>query len=106
MPGEPPSTLGNRIGLIAIELALVVAAWRFLGLPHVIAGGLAAIIVVSGLLPDRWSALVSGVLMIAGAATIYFVYPYPADRRIAMFIGAVGIVFTIVGIARWRARGR
>lgn len=102
MPGDPSSTLGNRVGLIAVELAFVAAAWQFLGLQHVIAAGLAVVIVASGVLPDRWSALVGGVLMLAGAAAIYIVYPYPGDRRIAMFIGAVGLVFAVVGVSRLR----
>jgi hypothetical protein len=101
MPGEPPSTLGSRLGLIVIELALVAAAWWLLHVPLVLAAGLAAVIVVSGLLPDRWNALVTGSLMLAGAAVMDSVN-LSGDRRFAMFIGAVGLVFVIVGVLRLR----
>jgi hypothetical protein len=100
MPGDPSSTIGNRLGLIAIELAIIVAPWYYLGLPHVLAAGLAVILVVSGVLPDRWSALVGGVMLIAGAGAIWVVYP--GNRNMAMFIAAVGVVFAIVGAGRWR----
>lgn len=101
MPGAPSSTLGNRLGLIAIELAIIAAAWYYLGLPHVLAAGFAVILVVSGILPDRWSALVGGVMLLAGAAAIWV--GYPGNRNMAMFIAALGVVFAIVGAVRWRA---
>ncbi|MFM9996534.1 MAG: hypothetical protein ACKVU4_12135 [Phycisphaerales bacterium] len=97
------SSLSSRLGLIAFELVLVGVVWYLGYLPHVIAGGLAAIIVVSGLVPERWSTLTTGVLMLIGAAVMYAVYPAPGDRNRAMLIAAVGLLFTIYGAIRARS---
>ncbi len=101
----PRADLTGRLGLIVFELVILGAAWRFLGVPHVIAGGLAVIIVVSGLLPERWGPLVTGALMLIGAGVMALVYTLPGDRRIAAAIAVIGLLFTIYGVTRLRAAG-
>ncbi len=97
------SELSGRLGFIAFELILIGVLWYMRFVPHVIAGGLAVVIVVSGLVPERWSSLVSGILMLIGAAIIYFVYTLPGDRRLAAVIAIIGLLFTIYGAVRSRA---
>lgn len=97
------SSLSSRLGLITFELVLVGVVWYLGYLPHVIAGGLGAIIVISGLVPERWSTLTTGVLMLIGAAVLSMVYTLPGDRNRAMLIAAVGVLFTIYGAIRARA---
>jgi hypothetical protein len=97
------SELSGRLGFMAFELILIGVLWYMGFVPHVIAGGLAVVIVVSGLVPERWSSLVSGILMLIGAAIIYFVYTAPGDRRLAAVIAVIGLLFTIYGAVRIRA---
>ncbi len=97
------SKLSGRLGFIAFELILIGVLWYMGFVPHVIAGGLAVVIIVSGLVPERWGALVSGILMLIGAAIIYFVYTGAGDRRLAAVIAIIGLLFTIYGTVRFRA---
>lgn len=101
----PRSDLTGRFGLIAFELALVAVIWYMGLMPHVIAGGLAIIIVVSGLLPERWGPLATGALMLIGAGVMFLVYTLPGDRRIAAAIAVIGLLFTIYGVMRLRTAG-
>lgn len=103
MPPSRSSDLSARLGLIAFELALVGVVWYLGYLPHVIASGLAAIIVLSGLVPERWGTLTTGVLLLIGAAVMYVVYTSPGDRNLAMLIAASGLLFTIYGAIRARS---
>lgn len=98
----PRSDFGSRFGLIAIELAIIGVLWYMGFVPHVIAAGLAVIIVVSGIVPERWGPLVTGVLMLVGAAAIYLTYGGSGDRRLAAAIAILGVLFTIYGVVRAR----
>lgn len=89
-----PDSWGSRLGVIAVELALLGAAWWYLGLDWVLVAVFAAVIIGSGLLPERWRMLGSGVGCLGLAALMYFHYMF---AQMAALLGVFALVLISVG---------
>jgi len=87
-------SLKSRLGLAAIELVLVGVAWYVLKLDDLLAGAIAAVIVVSALLPGRWGVLASGLGMVGLAGLAEFHYGH---RPLAIVLLVFGLV-TLTGV--------
>lgn len=81
--------LGTRLGLTVIELAVLGAAWWYLKLDNVMAGAIAAVIVISNVLPPRWGNLASGIGMLGLAALAQVHY---RQTPVALVLGVFGAV--------------
>src|SRR4051812_40606318 len=88
---------GQRIGTIAVGLAILGAAWWYLKLDYVITVVIAALIVVSGALPPLIGAFVSAAGWFVVAAVLYFYYGY---RQLPGLIAVLGVIFLVVAIAQ------
>ena len=86
--------LKSRIGIAVVELALVGVAWYVLKLDDLLAGAIAAVIVVSTILPGRWSVLASGLGMIGLAGLAQFHYGH---RPLAIVLLVFGVI-TLTGL--------
>lgn len=91
--------LKSRLGLAAIELALVGVAWYVLKLDDLLAGAIAAVILVSAALPGRWGVLASGLGMIGLAGLAQFHYGHGP-------LAIVLLVFGLVTLTGWTSKLR
>lgn len=83
-----------RLGAMALELALLAAVWWILGLKLPLVGAVAAVIVVSNLVPERVGTLTLGVMLLALAG---FVYWYYSAGRLALVIAIFGALAAGMG---------
>jgi len=85
----------RRLPTMLISLAILGVAWYLLKLDVVITGAIATVIVVSALVPVRYSNLVSGLGLLAIAGVSYFHY---GSQTIATLFGLIGLVEVGMGI--------
>ncbi len=86
--------LRSRLGIAAIELVLVGVAWFVLKLDDLLAGAIAAVIVVATVVPGRLGTAASGLGMIGLAALVHFHYH---NRPLAIVLLVFGVV-TLTGV--------
>ncbi len=102
----PGSRLTDRLGLAAVELAIIGALWYFGFISDVIAAGLAAVFFFSALVPERWGTLVSGAALLVFASVLAILYPLPGDRRLGLAKAIIGVILLAAGALRMRAGRR
>lgn len=96
---------GERIGAILFGLALLAAVWWYRRLDWVITATIAALIIVSGLLPPRIGSFVGAIGWFVVAGVMYFYYGAPGDRQLAGLVAVIGVIFLCSAVAReMRAR--
>lgn len=89
--------ISRRLGVIALELALLGAVWSILKLDEVLALAIAAVIVAAGLLPAAWSGIASGVGMLALAALAWLYYGAAPVALVLAIFGAVSLAGAAAG---------
>lgn len=108
-PDAPPAArvyrnedrLSARLGMVALELAVLGAAWYLLPLPRIAVGAIAAVIIVGGIVPYRYGGIVSGIGLLGLAAGAYF-YVQPAN--LAILLAIFGLISLAMGIPRLKGR--
>ncbi len=93
----------SRLLTAALYAGVVGLVWYLGFLGPQLAIGLGVIFVVSGLVPERWSSLTAGVLLLVGAALIYINYQGSGDRRLALLAAVLGVILVVYGAIRARA---
>lgn len=84
----------SRLGWAAVQIIVVVALWLLIGLVDVLAIGLIATIVLSTLVPPRWSNIASGLGLVGTALAINLAYGY---TQTPLILGALGVLFIGIG---------
>src|SRR3954466_2320337 len=87
--------LPANTGLILIELGFVGAAWFLLGLNPMLGGALVAAVLLTGLVPERYTRLATGIAMLGVGGLIYF---YFGQVQLGLLIGAFGAVMLVLGL--------
>ena len=90
-------TWNRRILTVLAELGILALATFLLQLHWVLVASFAALIVIAGLAPHRWSGLLTGLGMLGVAAVAHFYY---GQDRIAILLAIIGLVFLALGIPR------
>jgi hypothetical protein len=90
----------QRAGLAILEAGLVVGVLYYIGhRDWVFMGSIAAAIAVAALAPPRFSALVTGLCLLALAALFYVLYHW---SRIPTVLGVAGVIAVVWGAVRLR----
>lgn len=84
----------SRLGWAAVQIIVVVALWLLIGLVDVLAIGLIATIVLSTLVPPRWSNIASGLGLVGTAIALNLAYGY---TQTPLILGALGVLFIGLG---------
>lgn len=87
-------SVGSRVGTIAVELAIVGAAWWYFGLKWPVGAALCAAIVVSGVVPARFESLAYGAGLLGIASLAYFGY---GQERLAIVLAVEGVLMLARG---------
>ena len=88
--------LKDKLGFMAIELAMVGLFWWFFKLVPALGLTLVGAVLLSGLAPERFSRLASGLALLGVGAVFYFYFKH---RELGMILGAGGLLLTIWGAA-------
>jgi thiamine transporter ThiT len=83
-------------------LGVLAAAWFLLGIHVAIVGAVAALIVITWLVPQRYSNVVAGLGMIAIGA--FFYLQFAGGTRAGLLTGLVGLIYLTLGIADLRRK--
>mgnify|MGYP001466629370 CR=1 FL=1 len=83
----------DKLGLVLFELALVGALWWYFKFVPALGFTLVGAVLLSGLAPERFARLASGLALLGVAALFYF-YGY---RQLAMILGGFGLILAIIG---------
>jgi hypothetical protein len=95
--------LKEKLGLILFELALVAAFWFFFKLVWQLGAVLVAAVLLSGLAPERYSRLASGLALLGVAAFFYF---WAGHKQLAAILGVFGGVLALYGAVTLATRPR
>ncbi len=86
--------LKEKLGLILFELALVAGLWVVMKLRWQTGAVLVAAVLLSGLAPDRFSRLASGLALLGVAAFFYF---WVGHAQLAAVLGLFGAALALYG---------
>ena len=98
-----PDSWSSRLTVIAVELVMLGAAWWYLGLDWVLVAVFAAVIIGSGLLPERWRMLGSGIGCLCLAALMYVHYAFTQMAALLGVFALSLISLGAVGLLRKRS---
>lgn len=82
-------SLASRLGWAALQVGVVIALWLLIGLLDILAIGLIATIVISTIVPHRWSNLVSGLGIIGTGVALNIAHGLTHIPLILCILGAV-----------------
>ncbi len=99
-PESPREPIAEKLGMVAIELAILGAAWWYLGLHTYLVGSIAGVIITAGLVPRRFASLLSGVGLLGVAALVYFYFGAP---QLAGLMAVAAVVIAILGLLRLKS---
>ena len=84
----------RRLTTLAVELAIVGAAWWYFGLVLPVGLALCGAVILSGVVPPRYESLASGAGLLGIAALAYFGYH---QEKLAAVLGVIGVLMLIRG---------
>lgn len=96
-----PDRLGRRLQLVALELAVLGAAWYLMGIYLYVVVAIAAVIIVGGVVPYRYGGVASGLGFLGLAAGAYFYVRFP---QLAVLLAIVGVLRLAFGVPMLVAR--
>jgi hypothetical protein len=94
-----PPQIGTkeRVVSLVVQLGILGLAWWLLGLHWVLVAAFAGVIIVSTLVPERISGVVSGLGSLGLAALAYFYY---GQVLVAALLAVLGVISLIGGLKR------
>ena len=102
LPSRGPG-FKQRLGLALFEIVLVGVVWYIMGLNNLLAGAIAAAVVVSTLAPAKYSGIVSGVCMLGLAGLVY--QKYAGGKQVGLVLAIFGVIALFGGVRRIVSKG-
>ncbi len=94
--------LQRRAPMMLLSLGILGVAWYLLRINELIVAAIAGLIIVSWLVPERFSNLVTGLGMIALGTLLYL--RFAGGSQTGLLMGIIGVVFLVMGINDVRRR--
>ncbi len=94
--------LKRRAPMMLLSLGILGLAWYLLRINEAIVAAIAGLIIISWLVPERFSNLVTGAGMIGLGALLYL--RFMGGTQTGLLMGIIGVVFLVMGINDVRRR--